>query len=261
MIKNYLTDIKANNIKNYHNEENYMFERKVQYRKHLCPDLWDGFELKENIREKLVRIATDFYEDIEIDVKLIDIYLTGSIANYNYNSESDIDVHIIIDYTEINEDIELVEMAVDGQRYVWNLRHNIVIKGHDVELYVQDINAKHASTGVYSLMNNDWVKKPVYNRPNIDQSDVDVKYEARVNDIYRFEKLSKSDISPEESKEFYEAARSLKKKIMKARKEGLDIIGEFSLENLVFKKLRKTGKFKKLIDSITRLYDKIYSQE
>ena len=34
---------------------------------------------------------------------------------------------------------------------------------------------------------------------------------------------------------------------MKSRKEGLSEEGEFSLENLVFKKLRSEGKIKKLI--------------
>ena len=76
----------------------------------------------------------------------------------------------------------------------------------------------------------------------------------------RFYKISKQNLSPEDAEEYYKAARQLKKKIMKGRQEGLHIIGEFSLENLVFKKLRKTGKFGKLISTITRLYDKIYSQ-
>ena len=47
---------------------------------------------------------------------------------------------------------------------------------------------------------------------------------------------------------------------MKARKAGLSASGEFSIENLVFKKLRAEGKIEKLIDIITTLYDKIYSQ-
>lgn len=241
-------------------EEDWLSERKIAYKKKLCPVLWEDGEIKERIRLKLMRIANDFFNDMELDVELLDVYLTGSIANYNYNADSDIDVHLIIDYSEINEDVELVEKAVDGERYVWNLRHNIVIQEHDVELYVQDINAKHASSGVYSLMKNEWVKKPVYNRPNMDQVDVDNKYDIRVKDILRFEKISKEDLTPDEAEEYYKSARQLKKRIQKDRTDGLNIIGEFSLENLVFKKLRKTGKFGKLIDAITRLYDKIYSQ-
>jgi hypothetical protein len=243
-------------------EENWMDtnERKISYKKRLCPDFWENDKLKEKIRYKLMRIAKDFYDDMDIDVDLIDVYFTGSMANYNYNSASDIDVHLIVDYEKINSDIELVEMAVDGIRYMWNIRHNIIIHGHNVELYVQNIKAEHASSGVYSIMNDEWIKKPKYNRPTIDQIDVDNKYDARVSDINRFFKISRQDLTSEEAEEYYKAARQLKKKIMKARREGLHIIGEFSLENLVFKKLRKTGKFGKLINTIAKLYDKIYSQ-
>ena len=241
-------------------EEDWLSERRISYKKKLCPVLWEDGKIKERIRLKLMRIANDFFDDIELDVELLDVYLTGSIANYSYNADSDIDVHLIIDYSDINEDTDLVEKAVDGERYVWNLRHNIIIQEHDVELYVQDINAKHASSGIYSLMNDKWIKKPVYNRPNMDQVDVDNKYDIRVKDILRFEKISKEDLTPDEAEEYYKSARQLKKRIQKDRTEGLNIIGEFSLENLVFKKLRKTGKFGKLIDAITRLYDKIYSQ-
>lgn len=235
-------------------------ERKIAYKRKLNPKLFEDDKLKYKIREKLLHIANDFYEDLDIDVELLDIWLTGSIANYNYNAHSDIDIHLIVDYSEVNSDIELVEKAFDGERYVWNLRHNIVIYGYDVEIYVQNIKAKHASSGIYSIMNDEWVKKPEYNRPLMDQKDVDERYDLRVRDIEQFVDLSKEHLLPEEAEVYYKAARKLKKKIQKARSEGLEIIGEFSLENLVFKKLRKTGKFGKLINAIVRLYDKIYSQ-
>jgi hypothetical protein len=94
-------------------------ERKINYKRNLNPKLFEDDKLKPRIREKLLHIATDFYEDLDVDVELLDIWLTGSIANYNYNSYSDIDVHLIVDYSEVNADIELVEKAFDGERYVW----------------------------------------------------------------------------------------------------------------------------------------------
>jgi len=235
-------------------------ERKIDYKRKLNPKLFENDKLKDNIREKLLKISNDFYEDLDIEVELLDVWLTGSIANYNYNSESDIDIHLIVDYSEVNDDIELVEKAFDGDRYIWNLRHNIVIQGHDVEIYVQNIKAKHASSGIYSIMNDEWIKKPEYNRPIMDQRDVNERYDERVKEIEKFVVLSKEELTPDEAELYYKASRKLKKKIQKARTDGLNIIGEFSLENLVFKKLRKTGKFGKLINTIIRLYDKIYSQ-
>jgi len=235
-------------------------ERKIPYKKTLCQDLWEDDKLIERIREKLIKIAKDFFNDVELETEIKDIYLTGSMANYNYTEESDIDVHIVCDFKDINEDTELVKKAIDGQRFIWNLRHNIIIKGHDVELYIQDETEEHNATGLYSLLNDEWITKPVYNPPNVDTKDVNVKYDARVYDILKYEKLSKQELSPEEAEEYYENAKELKSKIMKSRKEGLTEEGEFSIENLVFKKLRKEGKIKKIIDVITRFYDKIYSQ-
>ena len=41
-----------------------------------------------------------------------------------------------------------------------NDQHDILVKGHDVELYVQDESEPHHSTGVYSLLSNKWIEKP-----------------------------------------------------------------------------------------------------
>lgn len=236
-------------------------ERKLEYKKELCQDIWDGTNLKEKIEKKLIKLAKDFFNDIELETEILDIHLTGSMVNFNYNADSDIDVHIVIDFKDVNEDVELVKMAVDGQRFIWNMRHHIQIKGHDVELYIMDVDEEHISNGLYSLIEKEWIKKPKYSPPDVDTEDIKPKFDARVYDILKFEKLSKSDLSETEAEEYYKSASDLKARIMKARKLGLHVGGEFSIENLVFKKLRKTGKFKKLLDTIGRLYDKIYSQD
>jgi len=238
----------------------FISENRISYQKQLCPDLWEGKILNERIETKLLRIARDFFKDAEFDTEILDIQLVGSNANYNYTETSDIDVHIIIDFSDINEDIVLVKKAVDGQRFMWNLRHNIVIRGHDVELYIQDKTEEHISAGVYSLMNHKWIKLPTYAPPNVDTKDIEPKYDARVYDINELEKISKTELDSEDAEMYYDKATELKTKIMKARKAGLSSSGEFSIENLVFKKLRTEGEFEKLINIITAFYDKIYSQ-
>ena len=246
-------------MKNY---EKFLLERKVAYQKRLCRDVWeDTGSLIPRIEEKLLRIARDFYEDLELETEIVDIVLTGSLANFNWTKSSDIDVHIMIDFSKVNDDTILVKKAVDGQRFMWNMRHNIVIKGHDVELYIQDTTEEYKSTGIYSLLEHKWLVVPKYNPPDVDTKDIDVKYEARVFDINQLEKFSKQNLDPTEAEDYYKKASDLKEKIMKSRKEGLyEKGGEFSIENLVFKKLRKEGKLGKLIDLIGTLYDKIYSQ-
>jgi len=237
-----------------------LIERHVAAKHKLCPLLWADGVLDETIKGKLLTIAKDFFGDLDIEADIMDIQLTGSIANYNYTAYSDIDVHIVIDFTEIDENTSLVKMAVDGQRFIWNLRHNIVIRGHDVELYVQDQSEPHMSSGVYSLMQDEWIIEPKRLHPITDTADVETKYAGYADDITRLESLSKMKLYPEESKDYYNYTKELKSKIMKARKEGLAQNGEFSVENLVFKKLRNNGKLEKIIDLTAKFYDMIYAQ-
>jgi hypothetical protein len=75
------------------------------------------------------------------------------------------------------------------------------------------------------------------------------------------EEMSMEDMTPEVAKKNYLYVSLYKKKIKNERQNSLSKEGEFSVGNLVFKKLRNSGDYGKLIDIKTRLYDKIYSQK
>lgn len=230
------------------------------YQNELNPIFWSNKEFDASVREKLLQIAQEFYSSFKLEIPIDDIQLTGSLANYNWTPKSDLDVHILIDFSKINPDLALVKKAMDGQRFIWNLRHNIVIRGFDVELYLQDVREQHIASGLFSLSNNEWIKIPEYNPPQIDENDVDLKFLGLANDIKEIEaRLLNPDpnVSP---RELNEHAEKVKSKIMKMRKEGLAERGEFSVENLVFKKLRNEGYIEKLIDLISRSYEQIYNE-
>jgi len=230
------------------------------YQKELNTVFWKNGSFDSGVREKLLDIAQDFYSIFKIELPIDDIQLTGSLANYNWTPKSDLDVHVLIDFSQIDSNKELVKKAFDGQRFIWNLRHNIVIRGYDVELYLQAINEPHVASGLFSLKNNEWIRIPSYNPPQIDERDVDLKYDGIINDIDSVDiELSKTD-SEMDAREVHQHAERVKSKIMKMRKEGLETRGEFSVENLVFKKLRNEGYIQKLIDLISRSYEKIYSE-
>jgi len=229
------------------------------YNDELCPVFWHNNTFDQEVRESLLTIANDFYKHLKLDVPILDIQLTGSLANYNYTDYSDLDVHIIIDFKEINEDIELVKKALDGARFVWNVRHNIVINGHDVEVYIQDIHEQHTASGLYSLKNNDWVHKPTYNPPEVDERDVELKYRYYVKEINSLSKLLNVTTDKDELKAISSRADKLKEKISKSRNDCLRAEGEFCVENLVFKKLRNTDNIEKLIDIAAQAYDKAFS--
>ena len=57
------------------------------------------------------------------------------------------------------------------KKQIWADKLPIQVKGHDVEMYFQDSAEPHHSSGTYSLVNNDWIKKPTKKIINIDSAD------------------------------------------------------------------------------------------
>lgn len=228
------------------------------YNEELNPTFWQGDKFDPETRTKLLQIANDFYTDLKVEAPIIDVHLTGSLANYNWTEHSDLDVHVILDFSQIDDDIELVKKSLDGSRFIWNLRHPVKIKGYDVELYAQDKNEPHVASGLYSLMKDEWITVPKFNPPSIDERDVNRKAEAFITEIEELQKEVANSESAE-AREAQDRISTLKQKIMKARKEGLAKNGEFSIENLVFKKLRNEGWLEKLIELGADAYSHIYS--
>ena len=70
----------------------------------LNPNFWKNDRLDSRIRLKLLDIADDFTDFLNVGwVKPEDITMTGSLANYNWSDYSDIDLHIIIDYKKVDD--------------------------------------------------------------------------------------------------------------------------------------------------------------
>lgn len=239
---------------------NEFIEEGQFYQDQLNPTVWQDETLDPEIRTKLLQIAHDFYADLKVSAPIEDIQLTGSLANYNWTEHSDFDVHVIMDFSKINDDVELVKIAMEGLKTVWNQRHPVNINGYDVELYAQDINQLHLASGLYSLLKGEWLRKPAFNPPIVDQRDVQIKFDHYVFAIKKMLEEIKG-AGPEEARDIMERASVLKKKISKSRDEQLARKGgEFSIENLVFKRLRNEGWIGKLIDLKSQAYSHIYSE-
>ena len=245
-------------VREYLNEEKKIsVTSRLAPKKELNPKIWDDKDqLYKDIKDKLQLIAEEFIKTTRgKDADIKDITFTGSLANFNYSDFSDIDLHILLDFKEIDEDVELVKDYFNAVKALWNYVHDIMIRGYEVEIYVQDINEPHASTGVYSIMNGDWDKKPVYKQNDIDQRNVDKKADSLIDQIKRAKKL----MDEEKYEEAHERAISLMEKIKKMRQAGLEREGEYSVENLAFKKLRNGGYLAELRDVRNDSYDKSMS--
>ena len=225
-----------------------------EMRDELNPKIWDeNQKMKPEVRKNLLKIADDYFESLEIPgVDIEDVTMTGSLSNYNWSKYSDVDLHIVVDYKDIPVDESLVQDFLKSKSSVWNKEHDVTIYGYDVELYVQDINEPHHSTGVYSILNDKWNIKPKKKKISFDDKSVKDKSNMlmdRIEDLY--DELIDGD---------YETAikgvEKLTEKIKKMRQSGLDSGGEFSVENIVFKVLRRNGMLDRLYDIKTVAYDK-----
>jgi len=245
-----------NSFKTYFEESNY-------YNDTLHPQFWDEFEFKEDILKPILKIVDDFVkDDAHISPEMVeDVQLTGSLANYNYSEYSDLDVHILLDFADINKDEEIVKRALDGKRFIWNLRHDIKFNGHEVELYFQDIHEPHVASGLFSLSGNRWIKKPKYEKPEIDHEDVVKKANSFKKELDLLADVLDNISDEKEFSLINKRAKKLKEKIMRMRKEGLAGKGEFSVENLAFKTLRNDQTIARLNELIIKSYDLMFSKE
>lgn len=221
----------------------------VSYQETLNPAIWKGEELKPEVKEKLLEAAKSFEKSLKIPtLKVDDIVLTGSAANYNWTSESDIDLHIVADLDQLRKDNpDILDNYLMAKKINWNNTHDVKIYGIDVELYTQDKNEKHTSTGVYSLLNDEWVIKPKHQRPKIDDLSVRLKTAELMNLI---------DKEVDNNCDDLDEVEKIKEKIRKFRQSGLEKNGEFSVENLVFKTLRNNGYLEKLSDCYIKAVDR-----
>jgi len=219
----------------------------VQYHKTLNPKVWD-FEnqMIPEVRTKLLEIADLFVDYLDIDnFSIEDIVLAGSMANFNYTQYSDFDLHIVTKYSDLQCD-NLSEKFYKAKNHLWNNSHDIIIHGHDVELYVEDLETPPQSLGIYSIKNDEWVSLPHHEPPVFDYNSVAVKAKSLAEDITE---MLRSDPSPEGFKKFLE-------KLVKFRKSGLESGGEFSTENLAFKVLRNSGQLDRLRQAYAAVVDK-----
>ena len=219
----------------------------------LEPRIWKGEELRPFISKKLMEIANDFIDGLPFPVTIQDVRFTGSLANYNWSKYSDIDLHIVVDFTELDENKDLVKEMFDAKRLRWNENHNITIKGYEVELYVEDEGEEHSSSGIYSVMDEEWIDKP-------ERTDTTIDIETAKKKASDIEQQIASISVMFDQGQFEKVMRHvdrLKKKIRTMRQAGLDTEAmEFSPENIAFKLLRRND----LLDTLTKLKYKAYDQ-
>ena len=213
--------------------------------KELNPKLWEDKKLKRDVREAIIDIVSEFMDNLIIPVEILDVRVVGSNASYNYTEHSDLDVHIISNLELVGSPTEIVQALYNSERSNFNRTHNIKIKGIDVELYVEDVNSSVTSNGIYSVIDDIWIKEPQMVKERSVKID---KKELRdlVNSV-------KSVLADGDSNDIKDCINML----YLMRKDSIATDGEYGVGNLLFKEIRNRG----LLSALKDKYNEMISDE
>jgi hypothetical protein len=205
----------------------------------LNPKLWDGEQLRPEVKSTLLKVADKFREFIDLDVPVLDIHITGGQVTYHYTEKSDLDLHLIIDYDKIDCDRE-VEELLDSKRLLFKEKYHINIRGIPVEPGTEDQNRPTVSSA-WSLKTDSWVREPKNYSGKINTEEVEKQ-------SIQWQKIIRSVLNQNDP----ETAQKVLKLLRKYRKIGLKQTGEYGVENLVYKTLRNTGTLEQLVKYVER---------
>jgi hypothetical protein len=210
----------------------------------LNPLLFDDTKLDPQVRSQLLVIAQDFIDHLGVkDIEVEDIIIAGSNAAYSYTYHSDIDLHIIVDLSRLEND-DVYRELFTAKKNIYNDNHDILIHGAEVELYVESTVEPVKSLGVYSVLKDKWLKFPSRVVRNVSE-----EIAAR-----KFEKLMFLSAMALHSQDI-DLIETLLSTLKRYRQAGLDKAGEFSVENLAYKALRSQG----VVHKLYKLRDRLHS--
>lgn len=227
----------------------------------LNPKFWVNNKLNSRVRLRLLDIVNDYLKDLSIDwVEPQDVVLTGSIANYNWSKYSDVDIHILMDYSQVYKKTEFVEDYFKSKKDLWSQSHeDLTIYGFPVEIFVEDVNAESCTTGLYSINKNKWIIEPSQMEDGIQNSKYVKNQAARIiNQIDYIEDKLKKEKDTHKIEVLSSKIKKVWDKVKGLRKEGLKSkYKEMSSGNIIYKILRRTNYLDKIWELINTTYNKI----
>lgn len=223
-----------------------ILNEKLQVHDTLNSKIWDMETnlLLPLVKNKIMKVIDLFKEYTAIPIDIIDIQIVGSNASYNYTEYSDLDVHIIANYENISEDVNIVKLLYDANKSIFNNNFDIKIHGIEIELYVQDVKSGIISNGIYSVITDSWIKfpKPIA----VQEFDTSVELNKWKNLISRILETGNS-----------EEINKIINQIYLIRHNSIAVGGEYSKGNQLFKDIRNEG----LLDALKDARNKALSNE
>lgn len=194
----------------------------------LNPAIWDNGMLKPEIKEKILALVEEFQSTLDVPLHVLDIEIVGSNASYNYTDKSDVDVHIITNFDDYGYPQEFIQAAMNSFKANFNKAYDVDYKGFNVELYVENVNSTPTTNGVYSVIQDKWIKEP----QKLEAIEVELEptlteYRQKIDSVLK-------NGSAEE-------INAIIDELYVMRRNSLLVDGETGAGNLIFKQIRNDG--------------------
>ena len=166
---------------------------------------------------------------------------------YDYQTGSDLDIHIQLDKDKVGCDQDFVDEYFRLAKKDFDATHDIKFYSIPVELYVEDVDDPYPKgAGRYSLYFDEWESEPTKDLPDPNSREIRMKVRTLTNEIQDMidDRVSVSIM------------KQMRDKIRKTRSDGLNTYGLSSIDNVIFKELRNNGSIKKMTDYITHRVDR-----
>lgn len=123
----------------------------------LNPNIWENNKLKANVKKQIFDIIKEYLNGYEI----VQILLIGSNTGYQYNDETDVDIHI-----QVND------VSADELNDIYDGIPQVNVEGTDnpLQFYIHsddEFGGKSGKGSYYDLMNDEWIEEPVKENESI----------------------------------------------------------------------------------------------
>lgn len=223
-------------------ELNQITQKMMTFSDQLPTQFFTGRKLKSEVREKSIKIAKERFSEIGLpNLKILDMLYVGSLASYEYDDLSDVDIHIIIDPASYGNDRSILKHLLsktnDLNEFLYD-RITYYGRKVDFSFYLDTVEVRlEPGVGIYSLTSDSWLSQPKPAPMKFSPAKVvsDVRqYVDRYNALAVGYEKNKLKFNCEEFSKLREEIRSY-------RHEGISRDGIRSTENIVYRSLRRIG--------------------
>lgn len=211
----------------------------IQLRDKLEPLFWkDGTrgKLDPDVRKSLLGMARVFIKGMKLkDAPVKDIIFAGSLTGYLYHARSGLDIHVNVDASALGIQSKYLQGSLFNKSKSWSEGRRLSVRGREVQLLMLDPSVTgENSKGVYSLLNDRWLRKP--ERPAKPINSVRI-YMRTLKLVRKFqETITAYKKNPDGTD--CNVLDAFTKALKKERRIGFQTVGEYAEANLVYKALR-----------------------